>query len=507
MEENGFSLYEQTEYTNQELLISYTPKASITRYTYDIIKDGKVYETYQVTGNKTSEILLFETGNYQIVVTTYQGRKETKIESGNYLLDMEKPIIRLKDTNTGNILTVEKPFRNQTVNLNDYIIAYDAQDGDLSHLVTSNSSSIDFTKLGLQELTYTVSDKAGNITEQTIRLNLIANKQITLWSIQISIVAILTIVIGFFLRYRKSIRLEKRISKYSVQALKDNSLSMLEKLSLTCQKWNQKLSKSLSKSAFLKKYSRHYEKYVPLYLPFYQTGMDFIATKLFIGFVFIVIAIVSKAIQYQVMEVYEWLIPFIFGLYLPDLLFFSKYKIYRNTLENDLLQAIIIMNNAFKSGRSIRQAIDLVTKELTGPIAEEFKKMSLEISFGLSIEETFKRFSERIQLEEVAYLTASLSILNRTGGNIIQVFSSIEKSLFNKKKLKLELASLTGSSKIVAYMLCIMPLLFIVFITLINPSYFVPLYTTNLGLILSGLILVIYICYIFLVRKIMRVRM
>lgn len=235
--------------------------------------------------------------------------------------------------------------------------------------------------------------------------------------------------------------------------------------------------------------------------------MDFIATKLFIGFVFIVIAIVSKAIQYQVMEVYEWLIPFIFGLYLPDLLFFSKYKIYRNTLENDLLQAIIIMNNAFKSGRSIRQAIDLVTKELTGPIAEEFKKMSLEISFGLSIEETFKRFSERIQLEEVAYLTASLSILNRTGGNIIQVFSSIEKSLFNKKKLKLELASLTGSSKIVAYMLCIMPLLFIVFITLINPSYFVPLYTTNLGLILSGLILVIYICYIFLVRKIMRVRM
>lgn len=252
MEENGFSLYEQTEYTNQELLISYTPKASITRYTYDIIKDGKVYETYQVTGNKTSEILLFETGNYQIVVTTYQGRKETKIESGNYLLDMEKPIIRLKDTNTGNILTVEKPFRNQTVNLNDYIIAYDAQDGDLSHLVTSNSSSIDFTKLGLQELTYTVSDKAGNITEQTIRLNLIANKQITLWSIQISIVAILTIVIGFFLRYRKSIRLEKRISKYSVQALKDNSLSMLEKLSLTCQKWNQKLSKSLSKSAFLK---------------------------------------------------------------------------------------------------------------------------------------------------------------------------------------------------------------------------------------------------------------
>ena len=36
----------------------------------------------------------------------------------------------------------------------------------------------------------------------------------------------------------------------------------------------------------------------------------------------------------------------------------------RSQIENDLLQAIIIMNNAFKSGRSITQAIELVTKEL-----------------------------------------------------------------------------------------------------------------------------------------------
>ena len=95
---------------------------------------------------------------------------------------------------------------------------------------------------------------------------------------------------------------------------------------------------------------------------------------------------------------------------------------YRNRLENDLLQAIIIMNNAFKSGRSISQAIELVTKELKGPIAEEFKKMSLELSFGLSIDVVFKRFGERVKIDEINYLTSSLSILNKTGGNIIKVF-------------------------------------------------------------------------------------
>ena len=100
----------------------------------------------------------------------------------------------------------------------------------------------------------------------------------------------------------------------------------------------------------------------------------------------------------------------------------TKYKIHRSRVENDLLQAIIIMNNAFKSGRSITQAIELVTKELEGPIAEEFKKMHLEISFGLEIDVVFKRLSERIELEEVSYLTASLAILNKTGG-IVQGMS------------------------------------------------------------------------------------
>ena len=222
---------------------------------------------------------------------------------------------------------------------------------------------------------------------------------------------------------------------------------------------------------------------------------------------FVIVAVFAKTLQFEVLQMYEVFIPFVFGYVLPDILFITKYNLHRTRIENDLLQAIIIMNNAFKSGRSITQAIELVTKELDGPIAEEFKKMHLEISFGLSVDVVFKRFSERIQLEEVTYLTASLSILNKTGGNIIKVFDSIEKTLFNKKKLKLELLSLTGSSKIIVYMLIGIPILFVVFISMISPTYFVPLISTPIGWIITGLILIIYIVYIVCVQKIMKVRM
>lgn len=501
---NGFSLYEQLEATNQVLSFSYTPSSSTSRYTYNVMKNGEPFETYEVSGNKTSEILLDDTGTYQVVVTEYHGRTIETIESGFYHIDMDSPVIHLKE---GNILTIEKQKKGTVIDMNQYIVAYDEQDGDITNQVTYNASDIDLLHTGTQQIVYTVADQAGNTTTQTISLNIVKNQQLPLFMIQLTVVIGILLLIFWWVRYQRSLRLERRLSLYSIRGLKDHSISIVEKVIQFCHKTNMTVSNLLQKSVFLQKYSKHYDKYIPLYRPFYQSGMDVVATKLLSGIGFIFIAIFTMAFERHVFVSYELLLPFIFGFYLPDLLYFSKYKLYRNQLENDLLQAIIIMNNAFKSGRSITQAIDLVTKELNGPIAEEFKKMLLELSFGISIEETFKRFSKRIQLEEVTYLTASLSILNRTGGNIIKVFTSIERSLFNKKKLRLELASLTGSSKIIVYVLFLVPPLFILFISLLNPSYFTAMYSTPIGLLLCGIILFIYIGYIIVVRKVMKVRM
>ena len=164
------------------------------------------------------------------------------------------------------------------------------------------------------------------------------------------------------------------------------------------------------------------------------------------------------------------------------------------------------MNNAFKSGRSITQAITLVSNELEGPMAEEFKKMNLELSFGLGMDVVFNRLYERVKIDEVAYLTATLTILNQTGGNIVEVFKSIEKSLFNKKKLSLELKSLTSGSRMIVNVLMIVPVAFILLIWIINPLYFQPLLTTKLGLILCGIVFTYYILYIIVIRKLLKVK-
>lgn len=495
-----FNINQTDNITNEDIIVTITPNEDIIKYDYTIIKDNERLETNTCLNNQKTDILLNETGNFQIEVVLYKKYNNETISSGIFEIDKEKPIININKDNISIKI-------GDSLNIYENISAYDELDGDLTNNITTNYNDLDLNSAGNKTLIYSVTDRAGNTATSTLNINIVPNNSKYIMFFDTIIILILTIFLLFILRYIKSVKLEKRIARYSITPLNDNSLSLFDKLFVGYHKIILKLSSSFEKSVFLTKYSKKYDKYIGIVNKIFTKPMEFVVSKVFIGLVFLVLAIFSKTLQSEVLSLYEIVIPIGVGFFIPDIIYFSKYKVYRSKLENDMLQAIIIMNNAFKSGRSITQAIDLVSNELEGPIAEEFKKMSLELSFGLGIEDVFKRFSKRIELEEVNYLTASLSVLNKTGGNIIKVFTSIEKTLFNQKKLKLELKSLTGASKIIVYVLFAVPILFIAFISIVDPTYFVPLISTPLGLIITSIILVVYIIYIIVVRKVMKVRM
>lgn len=500
---SGFSLESQEQVGNQELNIVFTPASTTKKIMYEIRKDEISYEKQELNSAKPFSIPLTETGNFQIRVTEYGSNGSKTKESGIYRLDFDKPVITIQDSS----LTIYQTKKPSELDFTDVVKAYDKQDGNLTKSVKSNIDELDLTKQGITKLTFTVSDEAGNSATKTVPLTIMKNPGNSLLALQIIITTFLVFALWRVIIYRRSLTLERRLSKYSVEPIRNNTLSIIDKIGNLYSCILKKMREVFKKSVFLQNYAKKYRKFLPLYHKVYEEEIDLISCKFLSAFGLLLVAIFSKTIQYQVITLSESLLPLVLGFFLPDLLFLSRYKLYRNSLENDLLQAIIIMNNAFKSGRSITQAVDLVTKELTGPIGQEFEKMAMELSFGLAVDVVFDRFSKRVQLEEVAYLTASLSILNRTGGNIIKVFSSIESSMFNKKKLKLEFASLTGGSKIIVMVLIAIPVLFALFISIISPTYLAPLISTDIGRILSGIIVILYSIYIIIVRKVMKVRM
>jgi len=480
--------------TNEDIVITYTPSSDVINYSYVIIKNNNYGIPIYGNNNLPVEIRLIEEGSYKIEVTE-NGIIKT---IGEYIIDKTAPIINIGEKT--HIITNKENFTYEGIS------ASDSNDGDLTDKITSNINTIDFSVPGIKKINYEVSDSAGNITSDIVYVTVKKDNTNLILTGQIATILVVLSIILFLIKYIRSIKLEKRFSKYTINSSLNKSISLFDNLSIQYEDFINKISNGLSKVNVINKMSKKYTKYISAF-ELNSNEINIVGNKIVLGFVFIFVSIIINLFRFKLITSIEMLLPFILGFYILDIIYLYKFIVYKKKIKSDILDAITIMNNAFKSGRSIIQAIDLVSKELTGPISKEFQKIGMEIKLGLDVEVAFKRFADRIKIEEAMYLTSSLSILNRTGGNIIKVFNSIEKTLFNRKKLQEELKSLTNSSKMISYVLMFVPVLFAIFLSFIDRSFFVPLFNSTLGILVLILMLILYVTYIIIVNKVMKVRL
>ena len=323
--------------------------------------------------------------------------------------------------------------------------------------------------------------------------------------VNILLVMILIIVIIWFLRQIRINKLDRRVNTYTITK-RNNSHSLFDIITNYFKNFRKKISRFLKKSVYLQKYSQKYQKYIDKRKPGMHDAMEYVAMKFILSITFIIILIVSSVIQNSTITFSEIIVAFTLGFFSLDLFLLSKRKLVNHRMKNDLLKAITIMNNSFKSGRSIIQTIKIVCDEIDGPLKDEFVKMYEDLSYGLEIDIVFERFNERVNLKEIKYITTSLTVLNKTGGNIIDVFQSIEKTVFSNRKLEDELHNLSSASLALYRILVVVPVVFILIIYLLDANYFAPLFSSTLGIVIVGVILMIYVLYIVIVRRIIRIK-
>ena len=202
--------------------------------------------------------------------------------------------------------------------------------------------------------------------------------------IQTVIILLLTFIIFYLITYNSALKLEKRISKYSVSSLKDEKLSLMDNISNKYNLLIKSISNILKKSVILKKYSLKYNKYIDYEEKKDTSSLDFVSNKIIISFIFIFVIVLARIIEGKFANIIDILLSGVIGFFIIDIYYKISSYIKKKLVERDLLNAIIIMNNAFRSGRSTMQAIEIVSKELKGPIKQEFRKLHMEISYGVS---------------------------------------------------------------------------------------------------------------------------
>lgn len=322
--------------------------------------------------------------------------------------------------------------------------------------------------------------------------------------LQYILIASLVAMVIWLLFLNRSTKKEKRLSKFTIDPVTVKHKSFFDKVYELYSNLISNLSKKLIKTKIFDQYSKKYEVFVDKSSRIKERSMDYISNKILISIIAVIVTILSDILRSESITMLQLITSLLIGFFIPDIFLYFRNKRRKKQIEEDLLKAVTIMGNAFKSGRSTMQVIELVSNELSGPIATEFKKMYIDLTYGLELEVVFDRFAKRVPIDDVKYMTSSLIILNKTGGNIVEVFSSIERGFFDRKKLRQELKSITALSELVFKLLVILPFIIFIVIFIMNPLYFNTLLTTKIGLFILFLIIAIYIIYIIVAKRIMK---
>jgi tight adherence protein B len=193
------------------------------------------------------------------------------------------------------------------------------------------------------------------------------------------------------------------------------------------------------------------------------------------------------------------------GLLAPEVLIRLMKARRRKKFGVQLVDALMTMSNALRTGFSLPQAFQLVQREMDDPIRQEFRMLNTELRLGVSMKEGLLHMCERMPSEDLDLVVTAINIAQNLGGNLTEVFDNISKTIRERHRLEGRIKSLTAMGKMQAGIICSLPVLIAVGLNFTNPELMKPLFETPLGLGLLGVVVILEFCGIVMIRKIVSI--
>lgn len=171
----------------------------------------------------------------------------------------------------------------------------------------------------------------------------------------------------------------------------------------------------------------------------------------------------------------------VLGLLVPRFWIGSLINKRRSKFNNQMMDALMIMSSSFRGGLSLVQAFETVVDEMPDPIKYEFSIVLGENKMGVSLDETLNRLYKRMPSPGLQQMITAILLSRETGGNLPGIFARIVQSIRERKKVELNLQTLTVQGKLQAVVMTGLPLLFIGAVSSSNPAFFDPMLKTPLG--------------------------
>jgi len=194
------------------------------------------------------------------------------------------------------------------------------------------------------------------------------------------------------------------------------------------------------------------------------------------------------------------------GSSLPTLVIKNLQVQRKMRFQAQLVDGLMVLSSSLKGGLSFLQALEVLVEEMPAPFSQEFGLIIRENKMGVTLEESLKRLSERIDLEEVKLLTNSILVARETGGDLTKVLSRLSTTIRDNSKLKDTIRTLTLQGRMQGIIMSVLPFVFIFSVVSFNRQHFDIMFQSETGRMLLFIAAILQAVGIILINKFSKVR-
>jgi tight adherence protein B len=167
------------------------------------------------------------------------------------------------------------------------------------------------------------------------------------------------------------------------------------------------------------------------------------------------------------------------GLGLPH--FFVGKLISRrlNRFNRNFPDALDLLVRGLRSGLPVSETMMVVSREIPGPVGEEFRLITERVKIGKSMDQALQDTAKKLGTAEFQFFCITLAIQRETGGNLAETLANLGNVLRQRAQMKLKIRAMSSESKASAYIIGALPFLVFGLICWINFDYMRPFFTPD----------------------------
>lgn len=148
---------------------------------------------------------------------------------------------------------------------------------------------------------------------------------------------------------------------------------------------------------------------------------------------------------------------------------------------NRLADALLLMASGLRAGFPFVQTLEMVDKEIRGPVGREFGRTFRQIQLGSSVEEALADLVARVRSTELDLVVTAVLIQREVGGNLAEVLDNIAETLRERLRIKGEVRAVTAAGRMSGWIIGLLPVVVAALILVLSPGYLSVLLETPEG--------------------------